>query len=136
MKVYFDSVGCRLNQAEIEKMALDFRSAGHEIVEKAGQADIVVVNTCAVTAAAASDSRQKIRQANRAGVSNIVVTGCWSTLAPDEAQSMAGVTRVIPNAQKGCSSCPDSRRKSRLVRPRAYRKDAAAGNPQTHTGLH
>jgi threonylcarbamoyladenosine tRNA methylthiotransferase MtaB len=100
MKVYFDSVGCRLNQAEIEKMALDFRSAGHEIVEKAVQADIVVVNTCAVTAAAASDSRQKIRQANRAGVSNIVVTGCWSTLAPDEAQRMAGVTRVIPNTQK------------------------------------
>ena len=82
MKVYFDSVGCRLNQAEIEKMALDFRAAGHVVVDNPAQADLVVVNTCAVTAAAASDSRQKIRQANHAGVTNIVVTGCWATLAP------------------------------------------------------
>lgn len=100
MKVYFDSVGCRLNQAEIEKMALDFRAAGHVVVDNPTQADLVVVNTCAVTAAAASDSRQKIRQANHAGVASIVVTGCWATLAPQEAYALAGVTRVIANSEK------------------------------------
>jgi MiaB-like tRNA modifying enzyme len=100
MKVFFDTVGCRLNQAEIEKMALDFRSAGHEIVETSAEADLVVVNTCAVTAAAASDSRQKIRQANREGVKQIVATGCWVTLVPQEAEGLSGVTRVIANPEK------------------------------------
>ena len=100
MKVYFDSVGCRLNQAEIEKMALDFRAAGHQIVDSLVQADLVVVNTCAVTAAAASDSRQKIRQANHAGVPNIVVTGCWATLAPEDAKKLSGVSSVIVNMDK------------------------------------
>ena len=100
MKVYLDSVGCRLNQAEIEKMALEFRAAGHEIVKDIEQAELVVVNTCAVTAAAASDSRQKIRQANRAGVKKIIATGCWATLAPVEAGKLQGVTDVIGNEEK------------------------------------
>lgn len=100
MKIYFDSVGCRLNQAEIERMALDARAAGHEVVEDAAHADIVIVNTCAVTAAAASDSRQKIRQANRLGVKKIVATGCWATLSPEEARNLPGVSSVILNSQK------------------------------------
>jgi threonylcarbamoyladenosine tRNA methylthiotransferase MtaB len=100
MKIYFDSVGCRLNQAEIEKMAIEFRAAGHEIVEKAENADLVIVNTCAVTAAAASDSRQKIRQVNHLGVTKIVATGCWATLSPTEAKGLPGVSDVILNSDK------------------------------------
>ena len=72
MKVFFDTVGCRLNQAEIERMAAEFRAAGHQVVEKAAEADLAVVNTCAVTAAAASDSRQKVRQAKKARIEKIV----------------------------------------------------------------
>jgi threonylcarbamoyladenosine tRNA methylthiotransferase MtaB len=45
MKVFLDSVGCRLNQSEIEKIAAQFRGEGHEIVSDAADADIVVVNT-------------------------------------------------------------------------------------------
>lgn len=100
MRVFFDTVGCRLNQAEIEKMAAEFRAAGHEIVPEAAQADMVVVNSCAVTAEAASDSRQKVRQANRLGVSNIVLTGCWATLSPEEARALPGVTHVVINEDK------------------------------------
>ncbi len=80
MKIYLDTIGCRLNQAEIERYARQFHAAGHILVATPEQADLAVVNTCSVTAAAASDSRQKIRQAGRAGVKDIVVTGCWSTL--------------------------------------------------------
>ncbi len=100
MKVYLDTIGCRLNQSEIEKMARQFRAAGHEIVASPAAADLVVVNTCAVTSAAASDSRQKIRQAARAGDAEIVVTGCWATLEPDTALSMPAVTKVIANRRK------------------------------------
>lgn len=100
MKIFFDSVGCRLNQAEIEKMAIEFRAAGHEIVESAINADLVIVNTCAVTAAAASDSRQKLRQANHSGVTKIVATGCWATLSPAEAKELPGISTVILNSDK------------------------------------
>ena len=100
MKIYLDTIGCRLNQAEIEQYARQFRSAGHELVSTPQDADLAVVNTCAVTAEAASDSRQKIRQAARAGVGEVIVTGCWSTLKPQEAAGLPGVQRVVPNAQK------------------------------------
>ena len=100
MNVYLDMVGCRLNQSEIETMANQFRAAGHSIVGEPDDADLVVVNTCAVTSAAASDSRQKIRHAYRAGAKSIVVTGCWSTLAPDRALGLPGVSQVISNKEK------------------------------------
>lgn len=98
MKIYLDSIGCRLNQSEIESYARQFRAAGHTLVPNAGEADLAVINTCTVTNAADSDSRGKIRQAVRAGVDQIVVTGCWSTLNPGLAQSISGVNKVIPNA--------------------------------------
>ncbi len=55
MKIYLDTIGCKLNQSEIESMARQFRAAGHEVVAFAQDADMAVVNTCAVTAEAASD---------------------------------------------------------------------------------
>jgi threonylcarbamoyladenosine tRNA methylthiotransferase MtaB len=100
MKIYLDTIGCRLNQSEIETMARQFRAAGHEIVASADSADMAVVNTCAVTNDAASVSRSKIRQIARAGVNEIVATGCWSTLQPGDAQKLPNVMRVIPNNQK------------------------------------
>lgn len=106
MNVYFDTIGCRLNQSEIEKYASQFRAAGHTVVSDPGQADLVVINTCAVTSQASSDSRQKVRQAARAGKAEIVLTGCWATLEPDKARELPGVTRVVPNASKD-SLVPD-----------------------------
>jgi threonylcarbamoyladenosine tRNA methylthiotransferase MtaB len=100
MKIYLDTIGCRLNQAEIEQYARQFRLAGHTLVASPEQADLAVVNTCAVTSAAVSDSRQKIRQLERSGVRQIAVTGCWSTLNPAEAAALAGVRQVIPNLEK------------------------------------
>lgn len=100
MKVYLDSVGCRLNQSEIEAYARQFHAAGHVLTPTAQDADLVVVNTCAVTEAAASDSRQKIRQAARCGAHQIVVTGCWSTLDPQGAAALQGVSQVVPNTIK------------------------------------
>src|SRR5512135_97074 len=100
MKIYLDSIGCRLNQAEIEMIGRQFRAAGHEIVATAGAADMAVVNTCAVTSEAASDSRGSVRRIARAGVRDIVVTGCWATLQGDQAAGLPKVQRVVPNAGK------------------------------------
>jgi threonylcarbamoyladenosine tRNA methylthiotransferase MtaB len=100
MKIFLDTIGCRLNQAEIESLARQFRTAGHEIVACAAEADLAVVNTCTVTGAAASDSRAAIRRANHLGAGQIVVTGCWATLEPLAAAALPGVRKIIPNQQK------------------------------------
>lgn len=81
-------------------MAAQFRAAGHCIVECAEDADLVIINSCAVTAAASSDSRQKVRQAYRAGAHEIILTGCLATLEPGEATKLPGVSRVVSNADK------------------------------------
>jgi threonylcarbamoyladenosine tRNA methylthiotransferase MtaB len=100
MKIYLDTIGCRLNQSEIETMARQFRAAGHEIVATAELAELAVVNTCAVTSEAASDSRSKIRQIARVGVNAIVATGCWATLQPQRALELPNVLRVVTNDRK------------------------------------
>ncbi|KAA0276840.1 MAG: MiaB/RimO family radical SAM methylthiotransferase, partial [Chloroflexi bacterium] len=100
MKIFLDTIGCRLNQAEIETMSRQFRAAGHEIVASADRADMAVVNTCAVTTQAVSDSRGKVRAIARAGVSEIAATGCWTTLQPKEAASLPNVRHIISNEKK------------------------------------
>ena len=62
MKIYLDTIGCRLNQSEIEHYAIEIRQLGHTIQSTPQDADLAIINTCAVTSAAVSDSRQKINQ--------------------------------------------------------------------------
>lgn len=100
MKIYLDTIGCRLNQSEIESFAHQFRAAGHILVADPSNADLAVINTCTVTAAAAADSRKKIRGMSRAGVPQVVVTGCWSTMEPEVAAELPNVSQVISNAKK------------------------------------
>jgi threonylcarbamoyladenosine tRNA methylthiotransferase MtaB len=101
MKIYFNCVGCRLNQSEIERLSNQFRMAGHEIAHSVEESDLVVINTCTVTSAAAADSRRLTRQAYRRNPNaRIVLTGCWSTLEREEAQKFPGVIQVIDNSDK------------------------------------
>lgn len=100
INVYLDMIGCRLNQSELEILARQFSAAGHILVGDPSEADLAVVNTCTVTTSAAADSRKTIRRIARSGVSNIIVTGCWSELEPEEALQLPGVTAVVKNHQK------------------------------------
>lgn len=100
MRFYLDSVGCRLNQAEIEAYARQLRRAGHVIVDNLQNADAAILNTCAVTGQAVSDSRQKARRMGKDGRRMIILTGCWSTLAAQEAGALPGVTKIVPNHEK------------------------------------
>lgn len=100
MKIFLDVIGCRLNQSEIEGIGNTFRALGHEIVADPSQADLAIVNTCAVTVKAAADSRKKLRRAGRKGVQRVIATGCWATLYPHKAQDLVGVTDVFTNDEK------------------------------------
>jgi threonylcarbamoyladenosine tRNA methylthiotransferase MtaB len=100
MKIHLDTIGCRLNQSEIETLARQFDAAGHDLVGSPDKADLTVVNTCDVTVAAAADSRKKIRAAARAGSTKIVVTGCWATMNPGAALGLPSVSQVVLNEAK------------------------------------
>jgi threonylcarbamoyladenosine tRNA methylthiotransferase MtaB len=129
MNVYLDTIGCRLNQSEIERMARDFRTAGHTIVSEFSEADIVIVNTCAVTTKAASDSRQKIRHAGIASPNaSIVATGCWATLEPQKAEGLTASTRVILNKNKDQLATTILGLKSDLLESDVLERDGLPGN--------
>ena len=85
------TLGCRLNIAESEAMRA-----------LAGQADdLVIVNSCAVTAEAVRETRKAIRRAHRARPdARILVTGCAAQIEPETFAAMPEVTRVVGNAAK------------------------------------
>ncbi|MFO1351318.1 MAG: radical SAM protein [Gammaproteobacteria bacterium] len=100
MLVHLQTLGCRLNEAELERWARDFRSAGHTISASAAEADLVVLNTCAVTGEAARQSRQFARRLRRDNPrAKLVVSGCYASLHPQAAAEL-GVDLVVANQDK------------------------------------
>jgi len=100
-RVYLHSLGCRLNQSEIETMACQLAAAGHAVVDGPDQADVCVVNTCAVTAEAERKSRHYLSALARANPeARIAVVGCYATLSPQQCAGFPGVSWVVPNAEK------------------------------------
>jgi threonylcarbamoyladenosine tRNA methylthiotransferase MtaB len=101
MRIYLDQIGCRLNYSEMETLARRLRAAGHATVATPGEAQVIVFNTCAVTADAARTSRKGIRHLHAANpAARIAVTGCWATLEPAQAAQQPGVALVAANPQK------------------------------------
>ena len=103
MRVFFTNLGCKLNQAENDRLARDFQAAGHRVAASLDDADLHVVNSCTVTAAAARSSRQAARAAVRRAPGQplrTVLTGCYATASPAEAAALAGVDLVVPNGDK------------------------------------
>lgn len=101
MKVYLSTLGCKLNESELEDWARRFKADGHEIVANPESADVCVLNTCTVTHVAAHKSRQMARQIARSNPkSRIILTGCYVDISPDEARSLTNVALVVPNPEK------------------------------------
>ncbi len=101
MKVYLSTLGCKLNESELEAWARRFTNAGDEIVDDPRAADVCVLNTCTVTHTAAHKSRQMARQLARANPNaRLVLTGCFTGIAPDAARALPNVALVVPNADK------------------------------------
>ena len=100
MKYAIVTFGCRVNQADSLGLEDTLRLRGAEPAP-AGAADLVVINTCSVTAAADQGARQVIRRVARDNPSaKIVVTGCYATREPADLASLPGVIRVVANGDK------------------------------------
>jgi threonylcarbamoyladenosine tRNA methylthiotransferase MtaB len=101
MKVHLKTLGCRLNEAELETWAQAFQKSGHQIPKQAETAQLIVLNSCAVTQDAARKSRQLIRRIHRdSPQAKLVVSGCYATLNEDEVASLLGVDLVVSNKDK------------------------------------
>jgi threonylcarbamoyladenosine tRNA methylthiotransferase MtaB len=92
--------GCRVNQADSLGFEEQLMAAGGEAAPPEC-ADLVVVNTCSVTATSDQGARQTIRRVARNNPSaRIVVTGCYATRRPEDLAGLPNVARVIPNDDK------------------------------------
>jgi threonylcarbamoyladenosine tRNA methylthiotransferase MtaB len=101
MRVYLESLGCRLNYAEMFALGRQLQEAGHALSPTAEGADVCVLNSCAVTGEAARKSRQLLRQMARANPDGrVVVTGCYATLEGESLAALPNVTLVVGNARK------------------------------------
>jgi len=101
VRVYLESVGCKLNQSEIEALARGFVQAGHRVVQASEEADLCVVNTCTVTHVADKKSRQMIRRLRRANpMACLIVTGCYAEMSPQEIRAIDGVDLIVGNEDK------------------------------------
>jgi threonylcarbamoyladenosine tRNA methylthiotransferase MtaB len=96
---HIEHFGCRAARADGEAIGERLRAAG--LTEKERAADVVVVNTCSVTAEADRAARAFIRRAHWLHPdARIVVTGCYAQRAPEELAGMAGVAAVVGNSHK------------------------------------
>lgn len=101
MQAYLTSLGCRLNEAELQQWANQFHQHGFALAKDAQHADVSIINTCAVTAEAARKSRQTIRRLHRQNPqAKLVVTGCYASLQKAQAESLLGVDLIVDNADK------------------------------------
>jgi len=101
IKIALDTLGCKLNQAEIELLAKQFAEAGYTLVSPTDRADIYILNTCTVTRIADSKSRHLLRLAHRRNPDALIIaTGCYAQRAHHELAQIDGVSLVLGNEQK------------------------------------
>jgi threonylcarbamoyladenosine tRNA methylthiotransferase MtaB len=100
-RFFVQNFGCRATQADGAALEAQLAERGLAVAEERESADLVVLNTCTVTAEADSDARSAIRRIHRENPgARILVTGCYAQRAPDELARMPGVEWVVGNSHK------------------------------------
>jgi threonylcarbamoyladenosine tRNA methylthiotransferase MtaB len=99
--VALESLGCKLNQAEIQYLGQELVQAGYRLVDSPDKADIYILNTCTVTHVADRKSRHLLRLARRRHPSaRLVAIGCYAHRAPEDLAAIEGVDLVLGNDHK------------------------------------
>jgi threonylcarbamoyladenosine tRNA methylthiotransferase MtaB len=101
MRIHVSSLGCKLNQNEMDTLVAELARQRHQVVATPAEADLCVLNTCAVTHVAAQKSRQALRRLNRQNPkASLVATGCYAEIAPDDLHKLPGVELIAGNQEK------------------------------------
>jgi len=96
-----ENFGCRATEADAAALRRDFLASGLALVDEHACADVVVLNTCTVTAAADAQAREAVRKIRRANPgARVVVTGCYAQRAPEEIARIEGVDFVVGNSHQ------------------------------------
>src|SRR5271170_6395052 len=133
---YIEQFGCRATQADGAAIERQLHERGFTVSPDSANADVIVVNTCTVTAAADSQARDAIRKFHAANsASRIIVTGCYAQRVPEELAALPGVSLVVGNSHKPqipelvtAISTPDSQRT-------VLREGTASAVPQSSAAL-
>jgi threonylcarbamoyladenosine tRNA methylthiotransferase MtaB len=98
---HIEQFGCRATQADAAALENQLLSRGCVVSARQATADVVIVNTCTVTAAADSQARDAIRKIHASNPSaKVIVTGCYAQRAPEELAALPGVSWVVGNSHK------------------------------------
>ncbi len=98
---HIENFGCRATQADAAAIERQLLDRGYSVANDSGAADVIVVNTCTVTAAADVQARGAIRHfARRDAAARIIVTGCYAQRAPEELAALPGVAWVVGNSHR------------------------------------
>jgi threonylcarbamoyladenosine tRNA methylthiotransferase MtaB len=102
MRTFFiQQFGCRATQADGAAIERQLLERGCVLSPDSSEADVVVLNTCTVTAAADTQARDAIRKIHAANpATRILVTGCYAQRAPEEIAALPGVSFVVGNSHK------------------------------------
>ena len=101
IRVAFDTLGCKLNQAETEALTEKFRNAGFRIVSTDEKFDIYILNTCTVTHVADRKARHLLRMAHRRNPDAVLVAaGCYAEHAASDLLKIEGVRLAVGNDEK------------------------------------
>src|SRR5271154_6970202 len=96
-----ENFGCRATEADAAAIRRELIASGLAQSAEHASADVVVLNTCTVTAAADSQAREAVRKIHRANPeARIVITGCYAQRAPEELAAIQGVAWVIGNSHQ------------------------------------
>ncbi len=97
---FLENFGCRATQADGAAIAAELAARGY-VAAPAREAELVILNTCTVTASADQDVRQAVRRIRRENpAARILITGCYAQRAPEDAAALPGVTWVVGNSHK------------------------------------
>jgi threonylcarbamoyladenosine tRNA methylthiotransferase MtaB len=100
-RFFVKTFGCRASQADGAAIEAGLAAKGLLAAGSVGDADLVVLNTCTVTATADDEVRQTVRRLNRARPeARILITGCYAQRAPQELAALPGVSLVVGNSHK------------------------------------
>ena len=98
---YIEQFGCRATQADAAAIERQLRDRGFAAASESASADVVIVNTCTVTAAADAQAREAIRKLHaRNPAARVIATGCYAQRAPEELAALPGVSWVVGNSHK------------------------------------
>jgi threonylcarbamoyladenosine tRNA methylthiotransferase MtaB len=99
LKVYVETIGCKLNRFESEALSQNFRASYIDIADRIEEADYIVVNTCSVTGRADIKSIQAMKRAKKLG-KKVVATGCYTTTDYDKIKETGIADIIVKNRDK------------------------------------